>query len=95
MVEYSLSELAAGDVARLYRYGIVQFGPVQADSYYEALFARFEQISEMPTLYPLVAYIRPGYRRSVFGGHSIYYRVMDDGVRIERVLGREDSGVLV
>lgn len=95
MAEFSLSELAAEDVARLYRHGIIHFGPVQADSYYDALFSRFEQISEMPALYPLVDFIRPGYRRSVFGGHSIYYRLMEAGVRIERVLGREDPGVLV
>jgi plasmid stabilization system protein ParE len=38
--------------------------------------------------------IRPGYRRSAFGAHAIYYRVADAHIEIMRVLGREDPNVL-
>ena len=35
--------------------------------------------------------ILPGYRRSVCGVDSIYYRVIDDVVEIMRILGRQDA----
>ncbi|MCW5784128.1 MAG: hypothetical protein KIT39_12515 [Nitrospirales bacterium] len=34
--------------------------------------------------------MRAGYRRSVFGRHSIYYRIDEQGVEIMRVLRRQD-----
>lgn len=39
---------------------------------------------------PAVDEIRTGYRRSVCGVDSIYYRVMDDVVDTMRVLDRQD-----
>ena len=95
MDAYRLSEDAEVDIRRLYRYGIETFGLTQADLYFDGLFERFGQIAERPHLYPSVEHIRPGYRRSVFGVHSIYYRVGPDGrVDIMRILGREDTDAL-
>ncbi len=74
--------------------GIINFGLERADRYFDGLFARFDQIAEQPLRYPAVDEIRPGYRRSMYGAHSIYYRVGDDRVDIMRVLGREDPSVL-
>jgi toxin ParE1/3/4 len=54
-------------------------GEAAADSYYNALFDRFEEIAARPYSYPAVEHIRKGYRRSVCGLDSIYYRVADDG----------------
>jgi len=95
MAAYSLSQLAEEDVRRLYRYGIEKFGLIQADSYFDGLFARFDAIAESPALYPKVDHIRPGYRRSVYGVHSIYYRAAGTAVEIMRVLGREDPDTLM
>lgn len=95
MAAYSLSQLAEEDIRRLYRYGIESFGLVQADSYFDGLFARFDAIAESPMLYPQVDHIRPGYRRSVYGVHSIYYRAAGATVEIMRVLGREDPETLM
>lgn len=39
---------------------------------------------------PAVDDIRPGYRRSVCGVDSIYYRVVGDVVEIIRILGQQD-----
>ncbi len=41
-------------------------------------------------LYPAVDHIRVGYRRSVCGAHSIYYRIEGEGVEIIRIIGRQD-----
>ena len=35
-------------------------------------------------------HIRSGYRRSVYGVHSIYYRAEAAGILIVRVLGRQN-----
>lgn len=95
MAVYSLNLLAEEDVRRLYRYGIERFGLVQADSYFDGLFARLDAIAESPMLYPQVDHIRPGYRRSVYGVHSIYYRTAGTTVEIMRVLSREDPDTLM
>jgi len=95
MAAYSLSSDAEEDVRRLYWHGIEVFGLAQADRYLDGLFERFDQLAEQPHLYRAVNEIRAGYRRSVYGAHSIYYRVFDGQVEIMRVLGRENPSVLL
>lgn len=55
-----------------------------------ALERRFEELAENPTMYAEVNEIRQGYRRSVCGVHSIYYRVAGDVVEIIAIIGRQD-----
>ena len=55
--------------------------------------ARFEQLAEQPCMYQAIDYIRPGYRRSVYGSHAIYYRIDGDGVLIVRILRGQDIRV--
>ena len=90
MGTYRLSEHAKEDLRRIYRRGLREYGEAQADEYYNALFDRFEQIAEQPFLYPAVDDIREGYRRSVCGVDSIYYRIAGDTVEIMAIIGRQD-----
>ncbi len=69
-----------------------QWGVAQADKYYYAFIMRFEQIAEQPYLYPAVDHIRKGYRHSICGVDTIYYRIVDNTVEIMSILGRQDSG---
>ncbi len=92
MAAYKLNQDAEDDLKRLYRHGVREFGVVQADRYFDALFERFDQLAVEPLLYRAVDEIRPGYRRSVCGAHSIYYRLNRDAVEIMRILGRESLG---
>ena len=87
---YKLSNAAKRDVARIYWHGVEAFGEAQAIRYFEALIQRFEGIAKAPRLYPSVDHILEGYRRSVCGVDSIYYRVNGSTVEIMRVLGRQD-----
>jgi toxin ParE1/3/4 len=91
MASYRLSDRALADLERLYDRGILTFGLRLADKYYDELLARMQQIADQPKLYPAVDDIRKGYRRSVCGVDSIYYRIGEQGVEIVRVLGRQDS----
>jgi toxin ParE1/3/4 len=95
MASYRLTEAAKEDLRRIYRYGVEKFGETQADKYFDALFERFDQIAENPLLHPAVDHIRPGYRRSVCGVDSIFYRIVDDTVEIISLLSRQDIGNLL
>ena len=75
---------------RIYRHGVREYGNALADQYYDALFDRFEELAEQPYLYQEVDEIREGYRRSVCGVDSIYYRVEGDTVEIMAILGQQD-----
>ena len=90
MRSYKLSETAKKDLILIARYGDEHYGIPQSDEYREHLKQRFSTVAEQPMLYPSVDHIRAGYRRSVCGSHSIYYRVENNIVEIMRVLGRQD-----
>jgi toxin ParE1/3/4 len=90
MANYRISETAKADLRRIYRSGVRQYGEAQADRYYDAFFERFELLAEQPYLYQAVDDIREGYRRSVCGVDSIYYRVDDDTVEIMSIIGQQD-----
>jgi toxin ParE1/3/4 len=90
-MRYKLSNEAKMDLARIYWRGVEEFGELQADRYYEALFQRFDDIAEAPYEYQAVDHIREGYRRSVCGVDAIYYRVNGELTEIMRVLGRQDA----
>jgi toxin ParE1/3/4 len=44
------------------------------------LLERFRRIAERPYLYQPVDFVCEGYRRSMYGEHSIYYRIVDNAV---------------
>ena len=90
MASYRLTEKADEDLSRLYEYGILHYGQDRADRYYNGLIERFEELAENPRLWQAVDHILPGYRRSVYGRHSIYYRIDPDTIVIVRILGRQD-----
>ncbi len=90
MVNYRISEDAKADLRRIYRHGIRKYGEGQADLYYDALIERFEQLVLQPFLYQAVDDICPGYRRSVCGVDSIYYRLCGGTVEIMSILGQQD-----
>ena len=90
MGNYKLTEDAKDDLRLIYMYGVKEFGEVQADIYFDELFNRFEQIAENPYLYQPVDHIQEGYRRSVCGVDSIFYRVIDGTVEIISILSRQD-----
>lgn len=91
MANYRLTRQAEQDLQRIYAHGIRTYGETQADKYFMAFFDQFEQIARSPGLFQSVDYIRAGYRRSVCGVDSIYYRIGGDGiVEIMTILGRQD-----
>jgi toxin ParE1/3/4 len=91
MGDYKLTPDAKADLRRIYYHGLKKWGEAQADKYYNDFFDRFEQLAKQPYLYQPVDYIRKGYRRSVCGVDSIYYRIEDNTVEIMNILGNQDT----
>lgn len=91
MPRYHLSGEAKEDLIAIAQFGDEHFGTRRSDAYRDLLERRFLELTENPDLYPLVEHIHSGYRRSVCGAHSIYYKVGQRGVTIIRILGRQNT----
>ena len=85
---------AQNDLDDLYIDGFYQWGEIQADAYYDKFIERFDALVEQPLLYQKVDHVRVGYRRSVCGVHSIYYRIQTDTVEIMRIIKSQDTNKL-
>ena len=85
-----LSADADRDLDAIYEYGFGRWGEAQADAYFASLIRHFDQLCENPFLYAPIDDIRAGYRRSVCGVHSVYYRVTDGAVQIMAIINRQD-----
>ena len=90
MSEYRLSNVAKEDLIRIHNYGTGKFGIRQADKYFESFFECFEKIAQRPFSFESVDFVRQGYRRSVCGSDSIYFRVNREAVEIMAIVGRQD-----
>lgn len=90
MGKYRLSNEAKNDLIRIHQYGVLHFGMIQADKYFESFFEYFELISKRPYSFEAVDYIKKGYRRCVCGRDSIYFKVNENIVEIMAIVGRQD-----
>jgi toxin ParE1/3/4 len=89
MANYKLAPNAEGDLERIWLYGLEHWGLEAADTYHTTFFDHFEQLAEQPFLYP-ASDIREGYRRSVCGSESIYYRIEGETVGIMAIIRKQD-----
>jgi toxin ParE1/3/4 len=58
MAKYKLSKEAREDLIQIFRHGVVRFGQIQAEKYYDSLFEMFHFIAENPYLFKEVNKIR-------------------------------------
>ena len=85
MTAVAYSPQAVADLRDIAVY-IAADNPDRALSFVDELRAKDTLIAELPLSYPARDDLLPGLRAAIHGRYSIYYRVRDDGVRIERVL---------
>lgn len=93
MAVYRLNAEAADDIERLFEFGIGRYGLEAAINYVDGLIRQLDELASHPLHYQAVDHIRKGYRRSVYGSHSIYFRVIGETVDVMRILGREDPSL--
>jgi toxin ParE1/3/4 len=87
---YRLSKAAEEDLIGIALYGDEHFGTAQSNRYRDKLGQRLSALAEQPLHYPAVDHLREGYRRSVCGVHSIFYRIDGNVVEIIRILKSQD-----
>lgn len=87
---FRISQAAKKDLLQIALYGDAHYGQKKSDDYAMTLQKRFEKIADSPFMYPQVDHILEGYRRSVCGVHSIYYRISSNYIEIMRVIRSQD-----
>ena len=90
MAEYRLSNEAKNNLIRIHQYGVKKFGNIQSDKYCYAFFECFDTIAQRPFSFESVDYIKKGYRRSVCGVDSIYFRIEAGTVEIMAIIGKQN-----
>jgi len=91
MYSYYLSSEAKEDLKRLYYNGVITFGIVQADIYYNMIHDCFDRIESNPYVFPSAEHIKRGFRYCVAGVDTIYYKIeKNNRIEIIAIIGRQD-----
>lgn len=81
-----LSSWAKGDRDDLYVRGLDRWGEAQADEYLGALSRALKSLADFPEMGRVREDLRAGVRALPVLRHVIYYEVVDDEVRVGRIL---------
>jgi toxin ParE1/3/4 len=94
MSQYRLTEEARDDLDEIWLY-IAEDNPPAADDLLDTLYERFVLLAEQPFLGRARPELAPNLRSFPVGNYVIFYRPIDDGVEIARVLrGSRDIDAL-
>jgi toxin ParE1/3/4 len=85
MNQIRVSDKATADLDEIWLY-IAQDNPDAADKYIRAIVSRFPTLASMPLMGRERAELSPCLRSFPVGRHVIFYRPLDNGVEIARVL---------
>lgn len=87
MAEYNLTKLAQRDLRNIWAYTVREWSVEQAEKYVGGLLACFEGLANDYIVGKPAEHIRPGYRKTLYGKHYIFYRTgINDIIEIIRVL---------
>lgn len=89
---YSLSRAAATDLEDIVAFGIGQFGEGQALRYEASLRRVFELLAAFPAMGRASSALGNDGRGFVHGPHVIFYRALEGGVVIDRILPARQLG---
>ncbi len=86
MAEFSLRPKAITDLEEIWEYTVDTWGDEQAERYVRLINESFRKIADNPSSGRPCDAIREGYRRRGVGRHVIFYRPIDGGVDVVRIL---------
>jgi len=86
ITHYLLSDIAEVDIGDIYDYTLGSHSMAKAALYLTGMDKVFGQIVEQPKIGKLRPEIRESLRSFQYEHHTVFYRVMDDHIRIVRVL---------
>ncbi|SDQ88801.1 toxin ParE1/3/4 [Rhizobiales bacterium GAS191] len=86
MTLYVLRPRAQRDIEEIWDYTAATWSVAQAEAYIRQIQRSFEMLADDPRRGRNCEDIRAGYRRFRTGSHFIFYRTLEDGVDIVRIL---------
>jgi toxin ParE1/3/4 len=86
MGRYVLSPRAQTDLSDIWDYTADRWGLDQAETYTRDLWQRIEAVAARPAMGQDCSDIRAGYCKISCGSHSLFYRLIADGIDIVRIL---------
>ena len=86
MTRYVLSPRAQADLDEIWNYSAADWGDDQAESYVRQIQAVIELIANDPRRGRPCNHIRPGYSKFAAGSHVVFFRPIENGVDVVRIL---------
>lgn len=83
---YVISKKAVVDLEDIWLYTVEKWSLIQADRYYNLIFAEIDHICQSPTSGKAMDHVRKGYRASKVKSHLIFYRIINQTIEIIRIL---------
>ena len=85
MSQYRVSEVASADLEEIWLF-IAQDDPNTADRFIRTIVSRFPKLASMPYLGRQREEVSARLRSFPIGSYVVFYRPMDDGIEVVRVL---------
>lgn len=86
MSEVILSPRAKLDIGQIWDYTLSQWGVEQAEKYLRELWYMMKHAADNPIKCADIGDVRRGYRKSRSGSHVVFFKVIDDGIDVVRIL---------
>jgi toxin ParE1/3/4 len=83
---YTLSPRAQGDLDEIWTYTVNRWGTEQAEFYIRQIGRNIETVAAQPVIGRACPEVRAGYYKYPSGSHVLFYRLMDGGIDIVRIL---------
>jgi len=91
MPSFRLSKRAAADIDEILAFTIECWGVDQADKYLGGLDALLHIVVSRPMMGRRAAQIQPDLRRIEYVSHIVFYKILQQGISIERVLHKSKA----
>jgi toxin ParE1/3/4 len=83
---YVLSPRARADLEEIWNYSAAHWGDAQAEAYVRQIQAAIEKVAADPRRGRACDDIRDGYYKASVGSHVLFYRRIENGVDVVRIL---------
>ena len=86
MSQVILSPKAKSDLSGIWDYTLEEWGIDQAEKYVRELWAAIQEQACDYTSSTDISDVRPGYRKFRSGSHVIFFKLVEDGIDVIRIL---------
>ena len=83
---FVISKKVVSDLEEIWLYTVEKWSAEQADRYYNLIFNEINYISKNSTAGKSMEHVRKSYQASKVNSHLIFYRVINDTIKMIRIL---------